>query len=83
MKNIIQTLNKNLIEELKKIIIYLKIMIFLMIKEYLQKKNSLQNQILKNYKNYVMIKKLLQSEWLNIKNQMKKFNLKNKLKDIK
>jgi hypothetical protein len=43
MKNIIQTLNKNLIEELKKIIIYLKIMIFLMIKEYLQKKNSLQN----------------------------------------
>lgn len=83
MKNIIQTLNKNLIEELKKIIIYLKIMIFLMIKEYLQKKNSLQNQILKNYKNYVMIKKLLQSEWLNIINQMKKFNLKNKLKDIK
>ena len=83
MKNIIQTLNKNLIEELKKIIIYLKIMIFLMIKEYLQKKNSLQNQILKNYKNYAMIKKLLQSEWLNIINQMKKFNLKNKLKDIK
>lgn len=83
MKNIIQTLNKNLIEELKKIIIYLKIMIFLMIKEYLQKKNSLQNQILKNYKNYVMIKKLLQSEWLNIINQMKKFNLKNKLEDIK